>query len=225
MQLTIIYITRYTTIVGIKNFVDLALQFSYGKNSTPLLENRVAATQSISGTGALRLMAEFLSKFSAKKEILIPEPTWANHAAIFKNGGLIPKHYRYYDREKRCIDFEGLMSDLQNVENGSLVVLHGCAQNPTGCDPSHDQWNALSKLIKTKKHVVLFDLAYQGFASGDPETDAYAIRKFVEDGHQILMCQSFAKNFGLYGERIGTFSIVTESPEEVQLRVGEYNNG
>ena len=113
------------------------------------------------------------------------------------------------------LDYDGLLQDLRNAPDGSVVLLHACAHNPTGCDPTHEQWHAISDLIQSKSHHVFFDSAYQGFASGDAESDAYALRYFVQRGHRsIVLAQSFAKNFGLYGERIGTLSVVCNSPLE-----------
>lgn len=106
-----------------------------------------------------------------------------------------------------------MVNDINNAPDYSVFLLHACAHNPTGCDPTKSQWDELSKRMKAKNHIILFDSAYQGFASGDAEEDAYAIRKFVSDGHHIMLCQSYAKNFGLYGERIGALSIVTANKD------------
>ena len=134
--------------------------------------------------------------------------------AIFKEAGLDVRRYRYYNPKTNGLDYDGMLEDIENAPDGSIILLHACAHNPTGCDPSHDQWKAISKKIGNKSHHVFFDSAYQGFASGDAEADASALRLFVEDGHNVALAQSFAKNFGLYGERTGTFSVVTNSPEE-----------
>ena len=137
-----------------------------------------------------------------------------NHHNIFKDARLIPKEYRYFDSETCGVDWNNLIEDVKNAKNGSIFLLHACAHNPTGCDPSNEQWDELSKLFREKNHLAFFDCAYQGFASGDAEIDAYSIRKFVDDGHNIVLSQSFAKNFGLYGERIGTISVVCKDIEE-----------
>lgn len=124
------------------------------------------------------------------------------------------RRYRYYDSMTNRLDYDGLLEDLKDAPDGSVILLHGCAHNPTGCDPTMDQWKAISDLIKTKSHHVFFDSAYQGFASGDAEADASALRHFVSEGHNVALAQSFAKNFGLYGERTGTFSVVCNSSAE-----------
>ncbi|KAF5099136.1 hypothetical protein D0Z03_001084 [Geotrichum reessii] len=207
---------EYAGITGVPDFTAAAAELAYGSDSPALLEKRIATTQSISGTGALRIGAEFLSKFFPSKNIYLPNPTWANHSAIFKATGMTPISYRYYDNKNIALDFDGLVDDLRKAEDGSAILLHACAHNPTGVDPTPEQWRALSTVFKEKGHFPFFDMAYQGFASGDINKDAYAVRYFVEQGHQIALCQSFAKNMGLYGERAGLFSLVAESAEEVQ---------
>ena len=137
-----------------------------------------------------------------------------NHVAIFKEAGLDVRRYRYYNAKTNGLDYGGMLEDLDGAPDGSIILLHACAHNPTGCDPTMEQWKAISDKIGAKSHHVFFDSAYQGFASGDAEADASALRLFVEEGHNVALAQSFAKNFGLYGERTGTFSVVTNSPEE-----------
>ena len=137
-----------------------------------------------------------------------------NHVAIFKEAGLDVRRYRYYNAKTNGLDYGGMLEDLDGAPDGSIILLHACAHNPTGCDPTMEQWKAISDKIGAKSHHVFFDSAYQGFASGDAEADASALRLFVEEGHNVALAQSFAKNFGLYGERTGTFSVVTNGPEE-----------
>lgn len=205
---------EYAPITGVPAFVKAAIELAYGPDSTPVLENRVAATQTVSGTGALRVVAEFLARFYPSKEVYMPSPTWANHAAVFKAAGLTPQSYRYYDKQTISLDINGMIDDLEQIPDGSIVLLHACAHNPTGVDPTQEQWRRIEEVVKRKGHFPFFDMAYQGFASGDIARDAYAVRYFVEQGHQVALCQSFAKNMGLYGERTGAFSLVCDSPEE-----------
>lgn len=198
---------EYAPIEGDAEFVKLALRFAYGQDADT---DVIAGVQTLSGTGACRIGGEFYSKFlSQGTKIFIPDPTWGNHIGIFKNCGLDVQRYRYYDPVTNNLNFQGMIEDIQNAPSGSIILLHACAHNPTGSDPSPEQWEQLSDIILQKKHVVFFDSAYQGFASGDAEKDAYAIRLFLSKGHRnIALAQSFAKNFGLYGERCGTFSII-----------------
>lgn len=206
---------EYAPITGVPSFVEHAARLAYGADSKPLTENRIAATQSISGTGALRVAGEFLARlYPYNKTIYLPTPTWGNHIPIFRNAGLEIKHYAYYNKDTVGLDFEGMVRDLQAAPEKSIVLLHACAHNPTGVDPTQDQWRKLSDVIKEKGHQVLFDMAYQGFASGDLNRDAFAVRHFVSEGHGIILSQSFAKNMGLYGERAGLLSFVTADPDE-----------
>lgn len=203
---------EYLPIEGDAAFVELALQFAYGDSTT---NKHRAGVQALSGTGACRIAGEFLNRFwPGNRCIYIPVPTWGNHWKIFAESGLATAPYRYY--ENRALDINGLLEDLEQAPNESIILLHGCAHNPTGMDPSQSQWKHIARTCLQKKHCVLFDSAYQGFASGDPELDAWSLRYFVEQGIPVMLAQSFAKNFGLYGERCGTFSIVCDSEEERQ---------
>lgn len=133
---------------------------------------------------------------------------------IFAEAGLVVERYRYYDRSTNALNLKGMLQDIDNAPDKSVILLHACAHNPTGCDPTHDQWKEIASLIQKKQHLAFFDSAYQGFASGDAEKDAWALRYFVSQGLAVLLAQSFAKNFGLYGERVGTLSIICESPKQ-----------
>lgn len=208
---------EYAGIAGLAPFVKHSLEFAYGEGATVLKEGRVAAVQTLSGTGACRLVGEFIARFMGKgKDMYMPDPTWGNHIPIMKNSGLEVPKYRYFDPKTKGFNFEGMLADVLSVKGGSAFLVHACAHNPTGCDPTRKQWDELSQAFLSKKHIVFFDSAYQGFASGDSEVDAYSIRKFVSDGNQIILGQSYAKNFGLYGERVGALSVVTSSPEETE---------
>ncbi|MCJ1476487.1 aspartate transaminase aat1 [Lambiella insularis] len=206
---------EYAGITGVPSFTKAAALLAYGPDSAPIKDDRVAITQSISGTGALRIGGEFLARFYPNgKKIFIPTPSWANHNAVFKDSGLDVQKYRYYNKDTIGLDFDGMVADLKSAPDGSMVLLHACAHNPTGIDPTEAQWTQISDVMKEKKHYPFFDMAYQGFASGDTDKDAFPIRHFIKEGHIISLAQSFAKNMGLYGERVGAFSIVTESSEE-----------
>ncbi|KAI2611364.1 aspartate aminotransferase [Hypoxylon fragiforme] len=204
---------EYLGITGLPEFTKSAAELAYGKGSSAL--DRLVITQSISGTGALRIGGAFLARFfPGAKTIYIPTPSWANHKAVFDDSGLKVEQYRYYNPKTIGLDFEGMVADLKAAPKGSIFLFHACAHNPTGVDPSPEQWKEISNVVKAQGHYAFFDMAYQGFASGDTNKDAFAVRHFVEQGHDICLAQSFAKNMGLYGERVGAFSIVTASPEE-----------
>uniref|UniRef100_H2YRC9 Aspartate aminotransferase n=1 Tax=Ciona savignyi TaxID=51511 RepID=H2YRC9_CIOSA len=184
-----------------------------GKDSPAILQNRAGGVQSISGTGALRLAAEFLFRFYNKREkstaVYVSSPTWGNQTAVFKNAGFTDhRTYRYWDADQCALDYKGMLEDIENAPEFSIFILHGCAHNPTGLDPSHEEWIGIAEACKRRNIFPVLDCAYQGFASGDPDVDAWSTRKFVELGFELLVCQSFAKNFGLYNERIGNLCLV-----------------
>jgi aspartate aminotransferase, mitochondrial len=208
-------LTRQSGITGVPTFTKAAAILAYGPDSAAIKEDRIAITQSISGTGALRIGGAFLERhYPHAKAIYIPTPSWANHKAVFSDSGLEVKQYKYYNKDTIGLDFDGMVADLKAAPENSIVLLHACAHNPTGIDPTPEQWKQISQVVKEKGHFPFFDMAYQGFASGDTDKDAYPLRLFVQEGHQLVLAQSFAKNMGLYGERVGAFSVVCESAEE-----------
>ncbi|KAF3800696.1 Aspartate aminotransferase [Colletotrichum gloeosporioides] len=204
---------EYAGITGVPEFTKAAAVLAYGPDSSAL--DRLAITQSISGTGALRIGGAFLARhFPGAKNIYIPTPSWANHGAVFTDSGLAVHKYRYYDQKTIGLDFEGMLADIKAAPKNSIFLFHACAHNPTGVDPTPEQWREISDAVKAAGHYSFFDMAYQGFASGNTDTDAFAVRHFVKEGHNIALAQSFAKNMGLYGERVGAFSIVAQDAEE-----------
>jgi hypothetical protein len=186
---------EYAGITGVPNFTKAALKLGYGADSAPLAEDRIAVTQTISGTGALRIGGAFLERhYPGAKSIYIPTPSWANHAAVFKDSGLKVEKYRYYNKDTIGLDFEGMVADIKAMPKGSIVLLHACAHNPTGVDPTEDQWVKIADAVKSGDHFAFFDMAYQGFASGDTNKDAFALRHFIKEGMRPVLAQSFAKN-------------------------------
>ncbi|XP_065071373.1 aspartate aminotransferase, cytoplasmic-like [Rhopilema esculentum] len=199
----------YLPITGLKDACDAATRLALGNESTAITQNRVSAVQSLSGTGAISLAAMFLKKFYPSKTAYVSSPTWGNHNKIFAQVGYEDiRSYRYFNPKNNGLDIEGMIEDLRNAPNGSVIVLHACAHNPTGVDPSKDEWQQIANVIQEKNHFTIFDMAYQGFATGDPDTDARAVRYFAERGLEFLCGQSFAKIFGLYNERIGNLFLV-----------------
>jgi aspartate/tyrosine/aromatic aminotransferase len=186
---------EYAGITGVPEFTKAAALLAYGPGSSAL--DRVVITQSISGTGALRIGGAFLSRhfpFKGEAQIYIPTPSWANHKAVFSDCGLKVNQYSYYNKDTIGLDFDGMVADMKKAPAGSVFLLHACAHNPTGVDPTIEQWKEISKVMKEAGHYAFFDMAYQGFASGDTNKDAFPIRQFIEDGHNICLAQSFAKN-------------------------------
>jgi aspartate aminotransferase len=173
--------------------------------------------QTISGTGANHIGARFLAENLRPRRVWLSDPTWANHHTIWQSVGVPQHQYPYYNHATRAIDFTALMEVLEReAEPRDVVLLHACAHNPTGLDPSQEQWRTIAELCQRKKLFPFFDNAYQGFASGDPVRDAWAISHFYHLQPPIEMCvaQSFSKNFGLYGQRAGAFHLVINNPSE-----------
>ncbi|KAL8877116.1 MAG: hypothetical protein Q9198_004811 [Flavoplaca austrocitrina] len=214
---------EYLPIAGLAEFTSAAQKLMLGAESPAIKDKRVTSFQTISGTGAVHLGGLFLSKFYLRpnnQPIYFSSPTWANHNQIFSNVNLPINPYPYFSPQTKGLDYDGMRSAIESAPEGSIILLHACAHNPTGVDLTHAQWADIAKVIRAKSHFPFFDCAYQGFASGDLENDAWAVRYFVEQGFELCIAQSFAKNFGLYGERAGAFHFVTGSGPDAQNTVG-----
>ena len=179
----------------------------FGTDSEIIANKRAKTAQSLGGTGALRVAAEFAKRQTNAKNVWISAPTWPNHNAIFKAVGINIRDYRYYDKNTHGLDWDGLIEDLSQAEAGDIVLLHGCCHNPTGIDPTPEQWETLAKMSAEKGWLPLFDFAYQGFANG-LEEDAYGLRAFAKLNPELLVASSYSKNFGMYNERVGAFTVV-----------------
>jgi len=211
---------EYLPVLGLPDFCEAATELALGKDSIALVENRAGGVQSLSGSGALRLGAEFLYKFYNKREqstaVYVSDPTWGNQVTIYKAAGFTDfRKYRYWNAQDKCLDISGLLEDLTNAPEYSIVIFHSCAHNPTGVDPDKDQWKQISEVCKARCIFPVFDTAYQGYATGDPDADAWAVRFFVQQGFELIVCQSFAKNFGLYNERPGNLTVVVNNKDVV----------
>ncbi|XP_059282575.1 aspartate aminotransferase, mitochondrial [Lycium ferocissimum] len=205
---------EYLPMGGSANMIQDSLKLAYGENSDLIKDKRIAAIQALSGTGACRIFADFQKRFCPDSQIYIPVPTWSNHHNIWRDAHVTQRTYHYYHPETKGLDFAAMMDDIKNAPKGSFFLLHACAHNPTGVDPTEEQWKEISYQFKVKGHFAFFDMAYQGFATGNPEKDAKAIRIFLEDGHPIGCAQSYAKNMGLYGQRVGCLSVVCEDDKQ-----------
>jgi len=177
---------------------------------------RIASCQTLSGTGSLRVLAEFLNWQMGCKMMYHSDPTWGNHPTIFKKCNMDTGKYPYWDGEKKGIKFGEWMTHLKNSPDKSLYLIHPCAHNPTGVDPSADQWKQIIDICLKKEHVVILDSAYQGYASGDLAYDRKAIKMFLDSGMEFFVCQSFAKNLGLYGERMGMLHAVCKNSDRAE---------
>ncbi len=203
---------NYLPIDGVADFNARTKELLFGANSDIVKNNRARTVQSLGGTGALRIAAEFVKRQTNSQNVWISTPTWPNHNAIFKAVGINIREYRYYDAERKALDWDNLIADLSQAGEGDVVLLHGCCHNPTGIDPTPEQWDKLAEMSAQKGWLPLFDFAYQGFAHG-LEEDAYGLRAFVKNHKELLVASSFSKNFGLYNERVGAFTVVAENSD------------
>ena len=203
---------EYLPIEGLAAFNKATKDLLLGSDSLAVKEGRVATLQALSGTGSLTVGAQFIHHYLPGATVYISDPTWPNHKNIFALAGVKWDTYRYFDPETVGLDFEGMIADIQGAPEGSVILLHGCAHNPTGIDPTKEQWGIIADTIKAKNHVAFFDVAYQGFATGSLDDDAFAPRFFEARGMEFLVAQSYSKNLGLYGERVGAITVVCSSP-------------
>jgi aromatic-amino-acid transaminase len=203
----------YLPIDGIAAYDAAVKTLVFGAQSEPLLSGRVATVQGIGGTGGLKIGADFLKKLSPNSKVLISDPSWENHRALFTQAGFTVDAYRYYNAAQRGIDFEGMLADIAAAPAGTIVLLHACCHNPTGYDISPAQWDEVISTIKAKQLTPFLDMAYQGFGYGIQE-DGAVIGKFVQAGLTFFVSTSFSKSFSLYGERVGALSVLCASKEE-----------
>ncbi len=203
----------YLPIDGIAAYDNAVKALVFGAESDVVKVGRVATVQAIGGTGGLKIGADFLKKISPNAKVLISDPSWENHRAIFTNAGFEVGSYRYYDAANRKVDFDGMLADLNAAAPGTIVVLHACCHNPTGYDITAAQWEQVIAAVKAKGLVAFLDMAYQGFGYGIAE-DGAVIGKFVAAGLNIFVSTSFSKSFSLYGERVGALSVVANDKDE-----------
>merc|ERR1719495_2035654 len=207
---------EYLPVLGLETFSAAATSMLLGEGCSAIKEGRAFGAQALSGTGALRNGAEFLARITGLRCAYYSDPTWGNHGLIFKNAGFTDlRKYRYWDAERKCLNFEGFIEDLENAPAKAVIILHACAHNPTGVDPTKDQWAKIADVIERKNLFPFFDCAYQGFASGSLDTDAWSVRYFAERDFEVYCSQSFSKNFGLYNERAGNLTVVMKDAKMV----------
>ncbi|BDI04497.1 amino acid aminotransferase [Sphaerotilus microaerophilus] len=203
----------YLPIDGIAAY-DRAVQgLVFGADSEILRAGRVATVQALGGTGGLKVGADFLKKVNPTAKVLISDPSWENHRALFTNAGFEVGTYAYYDAQKLGVNFDGMLADLKAAAPGTVVVLHACCHNPTGYDITPAQWAQVVEAVKAGNLVAFLDMAYQGFGDGIAE-DGAVIQQFVDAGLDFFVSTSFSKSFSLYGERVGALSVVCVDKEE-----------
>ncbi len=203
----------YLPIDGIQAYDRAVQTLVFGADSAVLQTGRVATVQALGGTGGLKLGADFLKRLNPGATVLISDPSWENHRALFSQAGFAVQSYPYYDASRRGVDIDGLLACLQAAAAGSIVVLHACCHNPTGCDLTPSQWAQVIEAVKTQGLVAFIDMAYQGFGEGIVE-DGAVIGQFVASGLSFFVSTSFSKSFSLYGERVGALSVVCADQNE-----------
>ena len=205
----------YLAIDGVAAYDAAVKALVFGADSEAVTSGRVVTVQTLGGTGALKVGADLLQSLTPDAAVLISNPSWENHRALFTKAGFEVGQYRYYDASLGGIDIEGLLEDLRAAVSGSIVVLHACCHNPTGYDLTLDQWRRVVDVVAERGLVPFLDMAYQGFNAG-LEQDGRAIGLFVEAGLNPLVSTSFSKSFGLYGERVGALSLVCDDADEAK---------
>lgn len=203
---------NYLGIEGIPAFASCTQELLFGKESPIVTDRRARTAQTPGGTGGLRVAADFIANQTSAKRIWISNPSWPNHKNVFSAVGLEVLEYAYYDAANHALDFDGLLNSLKQAQAGDVVLFHGCCHNPTGIDPTAEQWAQLAELSAANGWLPLFDFAYQGFANG-LEEDAQGLRIFAAKHQELIVASSYSKNFGLYNERVGACTIVAADAE------------
>ena len=203
----------YQPIEGAAAYNQAVAGLLFGANSSLIADKRVITIETLGGTGALKVGADYLHRLLPDAKVAISDPSWENHRALFEMAGFDVLQYSYYDPSTRGVDFNGMVKSLSAMPAGTIVVLHACCHNPTGADLTPAQWDQIIALTAEKSLVPFLDMAYQGFGDGI-DADAFALRQYVASGQTLFVSSSFSKSFSLYGERVGALSIVTQSADE-----------
>ncbi len=202
----------YKPIPGDPEYGRLVRELLFGADSELVSGGRAQTAHTPGGTGALRVAGDYIHKLHPQAKLWLSQPTWANHAKVFEAAGVELQYYPYFDATKNRLDIEGMLGALQQVTAGDVVLLHACCHNPTGVDPSAEQWQSIASVLAERGAVPLVDFAYQGFGSG-LEEDAVGLRTLSAKLPELFVCSSFSKNFGLYNERTGALTVVAKTPE------------
>src|ERR1700674_491001 len=207
----------YLPIDGLPAYDEAVRALLFGADSAVVKEDRAITAQAIGGTGALKLGADFLKRFAPNAQVWISDPSWENHRALFESAGFTVKTYPYYDSTTHGLNFQGMLGGLASAPAGDIVVLHACCHNPTGVDPSTEQWGKVINTVIARGLIPFLDIAYQGFAEGI-NADGAVVRRFAAAGGPLFVSSSFSKSFSLYGERVGALSVVaSEQPEAARV--------
>ncbi|MCC7040385.1 MAG: aspartate/tyrosine/aromatic aminotransferase [Burkholderiales bacterium] len=203
----------YLPIDGLATYDQAVQALLLGADSPIIREGRAVTVQALGGTGALRVGADFLRRFAPQAKVWISDPSWENHRALFETAGFTVATYAYFDPATRGLDFAGMLAALAKIPAGDIVILHACCHNPTGVDPTPEQWEEILATVRKGGLVPFLDMAYQGFAEGI-DADGSIVRRFAATPGPLFISSSFSKSFSLYGERVGALTIVTASKDE-----------
>ncbi|NOX53812.1 MAG: aspartate/tyrosine/aromatic aminotransferase [Planctomycetes bacterium] len=210
----------YLGIDGIPEYGRLVRELLWGPQHEIVTSSRAVTLQTPGGTGALRVAGDFLHKLFPSAKIWCSQPTWANHPGVFKAAGLTVETYPYFDPERNSLKFDALIEALQQIPAGDVICLHACCHNPTGVDPTPEQWKQIADVVQERGILPLVDFAYQGFGVGFDE-DAAGLRELSRPGMELIVASSFSKNFGLYCERVGALTVVAASAETAQTALSQ----
>ncbi|HDC4528204.1 aromatic amino acid transaminase [Enterobacter cloacae] len=210
----------YLPMEGLNTYRNAIAPLLFGADHAVLVQKRVATIQTLGGSGALKVGADFLKKYFPDSGVWVSDPTWENHVAIFEGAGFKVATYPWFDSETNGVRVDALLEKLNTLPERSIVLLHPCCHNPTGADLTNAQWDAVIEVLKARNLIPFLDIAYQGFGAG-MEEDAYAIRAVASAGLPVLVSNSFSKIFSLYGERVGGLSVVCEDAEAAGRVLGQ----
>jgi aromatic-amino-acid transaminase len=203
----------YLPIDGIAAYDADVQKMLFGRHSPLVASGRLVTAQALGGTGALKIGADLLKRVTPNSKVLISDPSWENHRALYEAAGFVVESYPYYDSSTQGVNFAGMKTALSSAQPGTIVVLHACCHNPTGVDLTEAQWRELVPLVAERRLVPILDIAYQGFGDGI-DADAFAVHLFADAGLTCFIASSFSKSFSLYGERVGALTIVTSNKDE-----------
>ncbi len=210
----------YLPMEGLNSYRHAIAPLLFGADHPVLQQQRVATIQTLGGSGALKVGADFLKRYFPESSVWVSDPTWENHVAIFAGAGFEVSTYPWYDEATNGVRFNDLLATLKTLPARSIVLLHPCCHNPTGADLTNEQWDAVIEILKARELIPFIDIAYQGFGAG-MEEDAYAIRAIASAGLPALVSNSFSKIFSLYGERVGGLSVLCEDAEAAGRVLGQ----
>ncbi|MGY8527677.1 amino acid aminotransferase [Paracidovorax citrulli] len=210
----------YLPMSGLAAYREAVQTLVFGEDCPARTERRIATLQTLGGSGALRVGADFLRRYFPDAQMWISDPSWENHRVVFERAGFKVNSYPYYDPETGGLKFDAMLAAIEAIPQGDVVLLHACCHNPTGVDLNEDQWRQVIGVLKSRQLLPFVDMAYQGFGSG-LDDDAFAVRELARQNVPCLVANSFSKNFSLYGERCGGLSVVCKSPDEAGRVLGQ----